>query len=332
MTEYPKLYFPAGHELDLKPAELEAIPRLLGAAALAATASRQSGFAVPAAVMNEAGEIASGGNREYGLAGAYVHGEEAALSALLSKYPETPLLGLGFYAEGATPEHLFPCPCGNCRDVLREEAPGDLLLACGNETLAVVTRLDMYLSSVQESVGVQLLEEDAMLAHCFHGAYRALKRGSSMYLPHRLQNKSYGVALLDTSGSIFSGSLDINIGYDTTSPGVAAVQSFRNRPEGSELPIEQLQAIMIVGPAAAEKIQPLYRDRAALSELCEILQSERSDKRPLPVYLAHADTAGRPVTLHKTDTSEWLPFPYTNESLASQVRSSQKLQALSIFG
>jgi cytidine deaminase len=323
----PELYSlrPAGFEMT--PAEEAAIPKLLGAAALASAAPRQSGFAVKAAAINIRGDVVHAGNREYGLSRAYVHGEEAVVSKLFSEYPGVPLLGIGIYDEEESPSRLLPCPCGNCRDVLLEEASPELLLVCGNERVAMAARLSEFLfESYAASDSAEILSSP-VLSDGFDAALRANKRSMNASLPEQLLAKLYGVALIDRHGNIFSGSFDTTAAYDAITPGVAAIQSFRNRPKGEDGGLSNLAAVVIVGQDV-RSVSPVYRDRNAIADLDEVLQSTDSEFLPTPVYGITVDGAGNPLAAFRTDTFEWLPHPFINGSIGLQEVARTKRQLL----
>ena len=264
--------------------------------------------------MNTRGDIVHGGNREYAMSACYAHAEEAVVSKLFSEYPDVPLLGIGVYGEHDSKLLAIPCPCGNCRDVLRTEASPDLLLTAGNESQgATVMRLSEFLFDPSRTADPETTLTDPLIAESYDVALRARDRSVTAHMPEHLQSSVYGVALIDTNQQIFPGSLDTTASYDAIPPGVAAVQSFRNRPTGANTELARLRAIVIAG--AEERLDPLYRDRSALTELDETLRSDDATSTPTPVLLfgTRADRQV-PAELRLTDTAEWLPFPFTSSA------------------
>jgi cytidine deaminase len=323
----PQLMFHKGCEFKLSVEEFEAIPRLLGAAALANTAARQSNYPVQTSAMNVLGNIVHGGNREYAFSRAYVHGEEAVVSKILSEYPHVPLLGIGVYAENNTGELASPCPCGNCRDVLLQEATPNLLMVAGDFDKAVAMRLGMFMFDEYHRGKTKEIISNPLLMRAHLAAHKAYLRSADAYLPPDLKKKLYGVSLIDKNGNIFPGSFDTTAAYDAISPGVAAIQSFRNRPTGANDKLADLAGIVVVG-TTEYPINTLYRDRNALCELDELLQVDNKKPSPTPVYLVSADENGNPTEVFKTDTQEWLPFRFTAVSKDRPRRAQAHLQKL----
>ncbi len=330
MIEKPELFALGDDQLQLSHQEEVAIPLLLRAASRAIAAPRQSEFPVQAAAMNVTGHLVNGGNREYGLSRAYVHGEEAVVSRVLGEYPDVPLLGIGFYAESEPPELMGPCPCGNCRDVLCEEADPSLLLVAGNQKIAVAARLGSFLFDGFQAAEPEVITDDPVLQRALNAAHRARLRATTDYLPQSLLAKVYGLALIDASEHIYPGSFDTTAGYDAITPGVAAIQSFRNRPEGSKPGLSKLAAV-VIAYAGGGTAAPYYRDRNAILELDGILQAAGDTFSPAPVYIIDTDTDGQPLHLARTDTRQWLPHAFTDSTLGMEEIATVKRRRLDTY-
>jgi len=324
----PELVFVGTSAEALSATEREAIPQLLGAAALAVSAPRQSGYSVQMAAINTGGNVVHGGNREYAFSASYVHGEEAVVSKLLSEHPNTPLLGLGVHGEFDPENDSFTllCPCGNCRDVLLEEATPELMLVAGNERGATVARLSTFLCDVfRPAYSEKILAEPHMPA-ALDAARNARDRSVTTYTSPNIFSRLYGVALVDTAGNIFPGSLDSTASYDAVTPGVAAVQSFKNRPPGMSREVNGLSAVVIAG--MSDTVTPLYRDRNAITELDDMLRL-RENTSPTPVYIFGREHEEEwRENSFVADTDEWLPFPFTSKALGRSGLLAAKLEQL----
>lgn len=295
--------------IEVSKKEKKIIPKLLRAASHAITNPSQSGFNVMTAAINNHGKIVVGGNREYGFSRAYVHGEEAVSSSMCSQYPGTAMEGIGFWGE-----NMSIIPCGNCRDVLVEEWPENLLFVAGNEKKAKVARLSTFLHESSPSEEALHIAHD-MSPELLDLAVNAARRGVKGYLPRKRQDEVYSICIVDEAGEVFPGSLDTTVAYDATSPGVAARQVYRNRVAGASTEVNPITRIIATRLSAnGELPHVLYRDRNALADLDEVSKATQ-EQQPAQVLLVGVDYTGSIQNAATTDAKEWLPHPFTNWEL-----------------
>lgn len=303
--------------------EQESVSQLLAAASRAVTNPIESGYHVKTAAIGDDGQIVSGGNREYGLSRAHAHGEESVVNRFKSVYGnEAHIVGIGFYGGNPEKEEVsMISPCGNCRDVLIAETSPNLLVVSGNERIATIARLSSFLFDAQASKeALDEFEKQQINEQALDFAKSALEASVRTYLKEGYnKDRAYGVSLVDSEGLIFPGSLYTTAGYDATSPGVAAIQSYRNRPSfatSEYRKVSPIETVVVVRKSERGELPDvLYRDRNAILEHDETTGFKDPGKGPAKVYLVGIDNSDTIRNLAATDVLEWLPFPFTNNAL-----------------
>ena len=261
----------------------------------------QSGYHVNAGAVSRDGHIVFGANHEMAKNDTVTHGEEAVISALTSQYPDDLIHVLAFVGVGGT----IASPCGNCRDALKRYADlenlviinapkngGESIVVCGKEfykeSFTAVPHPGMILAS-NGLVAARKAERDA---------YDVYSKNS---LP------AYGAAIV-CDGCIFRGSYHGNVAYHPNLPISAAIGNFRD----SDDPARKNVLSIIV--AAEEMPVVHYKDRQDALEFAEAMQALNGREGPLPVYIVAGDD------IYKTDTEEWLPYPFSPSHLGMQDR------------
>jgi len=265
----------------------------------------QSGFFVKTAGMTEDGTDYSGGNKEYAMSDAFIHGETAVVSGLRDM-TDSPIEAICWYRKAGeiiTP-HSFGCPCGNCRDVLRRYCGLNTALINGNETGIVVAQLKDYLFENFRRKTLNEVSEQGVVE-----ALGAREMAIDVYLPEEMKRGLYGAAIVAKDGTIWKGSQYSNCGYDAVTPVLSAVLNWRNTyPQGSASQ-SHLHLSKLVVAGGAEMIAPFYRDRQAILELDEILRMFKGDNNPLEVEIVKVGEGG--VEAYETTVEEWLPHPFS---------------------
>jgi len=276
---------------------------LVEAAKRATPHPTQSKFFVRSAAMIDTGEIALGGNREGMLSHAWIHGETAAISTAKQMYGERPVIGIGYYFPEGKLEVGTIASCGNCRDILIEEAP-DAIIAAGNEGGLVIGNVNLMRFTPAVSVPAQSISPQVI-----NGCLRAKDMGIECYLPESLKPVVYVALLLTEEGSLIPGSLYTNAGYDYIPPGISALQCYRH----STAARGDIKGAFFAGFGALPDVY--YRDRQALLELDEVLQTRFNRPGPMSVTCVNIDTAtGRVAEAVQTNVGEWMPYPFSPRS------------------
>jgi cytidine deaminase len=301
--------FPINSEVNLSYQDKYDIDTVISAAKRANADPYQSGYYVKAAGITTEGYVATGGNKENNLSDAWIHGETAVASGLIDRHgPDVEISAIGFYSENVNPDNLeLGRPCGPCRDKLiqvtkAKKLGGRLILASGNENNIVAARLRDFM--YEDFVPMPF---DELRMASVKLARQALYRGMNQYLPPEMQNEVYGVALTDRMGHTWQGSLGTTAGYDSIPPGVAAVTTWENHPHSTHHRTD-MNYITVVREGGIPDVT--YRDRQKILELDEVLRLEDGRTEPLPVHLVRLES-GKVVDAAITDTSEWLPYPFT---------------------
>lgn len=272
----------------------------------------QSGYHVRAAALAKDGTVYAGGNKEYALSDAFAHGETAVISGL-KDLTDSPIEALAWYLESKNDTSIsqeYGRPCGNCRDVMSEYCGADFVLLTGNEKGMVYTKLKDFL--FEDFSSLELAKVDRRAAGL---ALKAARKSVDVYLPDALKLNTYGAVLISEYHNIWAGSLYSNAGFDSVTPVLSAVLSWRNSyPEGKISDTHlRLKKLVIASPY--EVPSPFYRDRQAILEIDEILRRYTGKTNPLPVEIVHAtfndDDKIVPVDARITNTEEWLPHPFT---------------------
>jgi cytidine deaminase len=269
----------------------------------------QSGFFVRTAGITKSGVLWKGGNKEYGHTDAFIHGETAVISGL-KDITDDPIEAIAWYKDGEVGPHDAGRPCGNCRDILKKYCSPDTILINGNEKGFVAKPLSEYLFEEYH-----FMNFDFVVPEQVSEGLKAIESATDIYLPERLHNETYGAVLVGRDGTMWRGSHYTNVGYDSVTPVLSAVLNWKNTyPTGETSRAHLLLSkLIVVGSAGIPNV--FYRDRQAILELDEVLRRFISSEDPLRVELIHANrsSSGEVVLQHakKTDTEEWLPYPFS---------------------
>ncbi len=273
----------------------------------------QSGFHVLTCAMAADGRYVIGGNKEYALSCAFVHGETAVISAFKDQYRDTPIKVIAFYSKFPVEKGGSACPCGNCRDVMAHYCSPDMLIIEGNEERALISRYEDY----QFTDYAVADPEHPVLLRGLHEGVRALRESKTVYLPEKLKHDVYGAVIVSKSGRTWRGSLYTNAGYDAVTPALSAIQTWRNTiPDDGTVDHLDIDHVLIVGTGKIPQI--LYRDRQAILELDEVLRQCTGRTEPLPIHLVNVNEEHTIVEANKTDAVEWLPHPFSPGNFGMQ--------------
>lgn len=287
--------------VDYSPEDRETFKRMLQEAAKAYTDPSQSGYHVRAVGITKDRNIVTGGNKENSLSDAYIHGETAVISRIRDQYGNVPITAIGFYSEKK--ENTSICPCGACRDILIQQTSPDLVLFAGNQEDIKLARLKDFTFEDFHPIEISKTDRSGLT-----DAKIALNKSTTCYfrLSSDLFKKVYGVSIVTEDYETYQGSLYTNAGYDAITPGLAAIQTWRN----SKL-LYKTDVVKIVFVAQGCIPSPYYRDRQALLELVDITSLDSGRKTPVLVELINIDNLGNIVEMAVTDTDEWLPHPFS---------------------
>lgn len=263
---------------------------------------RQSGYHVRAAAWTKNG-IYPGGNMEYGLSDAFIHGESAAVTHAYAREKNPDIKAIGFSSEATTPDELIVRPCGNCRDILNDYVSPDTLIANGNEHVVMIGRLSSYLAQdFERAEDFEWWNEEE-----FWPGAESVSWGIDAFLPDELKGRMYGAVLLGKEEIV--GSHYTNGAYDSTTPGVVAINALRY-VGNVEMDLKR-----VVYAHFGDELTPphvFYRDRQAMLEMDEVIARQVSRSGKLPVSLLSIDRDTQQVIGEwRTNTAEMLPYPFT---------------------
>ncbi len=306
------ILYPAGFSTENEPLTPEQISKfyyLIYQAKFAKAYPEQSGFFVRTAGITKKGEMWTGGNKEYGHSDAFIHGETAVVSGL-KDLTNDPIEIIAWYREKETGPRDFGRPCGNCRDILRKYCDPNLILLNGNENAVVYTRLKDFLFEDFRKINLDHIETGSVEA-----ALKGLFGGNDIYLPERMKNEPYGVALVSRSGEIWKGGHYTNVGYDSVTPLLSTIISWKNSYPNGAISKRHLELSKVVVVSQSGMPNVFYRDRQAILELDEVLRKFTKSPCPLQVELVHAtkDDRGNMIIYEarRTNVEKWLPHPFS---------------------
>ncbi|MFH1637486.1 MAG: hypothetical protein ABIB71_03615 [Candidatus Woesearchaeota archaeon] len=237
------------------------------------------------------------GNIEYGLCKA-LHCEESAVAAWRSRLPlGEPILGIISHVEGKPAS-----PCGNCRDILRDEF-AELEIVAGTEGggEAVVVPMKEYLFENYHSAGSLPRNFKRYLKRI---ADKGEKSSFDPYSP--LNNERKYLAFIAGAKRNYYGSLSLRCDYHPIYPLEDAIRRAERNCDA------KVGFVMV----ACEGKMPdvMYRDRQHLLELnldYELLEGKPADPR---VYLVNYSSEERDLIINEvkeTFVKEWLPMPFS---------------------
>lgn len=270
----------------------------------------QSGHFVCTAALAKDGNVCIGGNKEYALSDAFIHGETAVVSSLRD-LTDSPIEAVAWYKRRKGQEVIgsndFGRPCGNCRDILLAYTSPELILLQGNQTGMVYTRLKDFLFEDFSYLDPSLLNKGEV-----EEGMKAKEAAVDVYLPEELKGKVYGAALVSKDGTIWRGSLYSNAGYDAVTPILSAILHWKNSSPVGEISKSHLNLSKVLVVAKGAMVSPFYRDRQALLELDEILRRYWGRTKSLEIQLVNVD--GNEIFAKKASAVNALPNPFTPEA------------------
>ncbi len=253
-------------------------------------------------------EILPAGNIEYGMHQA-LHGEESAVAAFRSEYGRggTRNLILGIIAENPGG---IPNPCGNCRDIMRDELGEDFEIVSGSKEgrLAVVSKMSDFLFDNFQTINPVYPDYEGINKKFIKGLALINKEGS------KLENNAYGPeydkntynkyerrnykAAVATENNYYIGALDVMSDYH---PIYALTDAVRQARRAND---PYIRFVLI--SAGLWDIPPdvMYKDRQHLLELN--LQQELVMGKEVnpPVYMDGG-------AIWVTSVKQWLPYPFS---------------------
>lgn len=267
------------------------------------------------------------GNIEYGFCQA-IHGEESAVAALRSHYGRRLLFGddelvLGIIAGGPG---LLASPCGNCRDIMRDELGENFEIVSGAKEggLAIVTKMGDYL--FRDYQCIPLKQATSMFGPLDFGVDLWVTR--TIGAGKRLENDAYGpsndrkyYALInarlngarDYLGAEYYGAHDIMCEYHP----IYALRDAVRQARRAHNPF--INYVLVVGEFSdGRPPDVMYKDRQHLLELNleqELLLGEEKDP---PVYLAAVNGDKELLGVWKTSVKEWLPVAFSPRNFGDE--------------
>lgn len=247
------------------------------------------------------------GNIEYGFLQA-LHGEEAAVAAFRSLDPgaQGKDIVLGFYTSDARvirPDN----PCGNCRDIMRENFGEDFEIVSGNPDgeIALVTPMSIYLFDDYQPVVLEHGKRvDAIRRTFSAGKYLE----NDFYSSGDVYPRRKYYASIKTAQRYYYGAHDVMCDFH---PIYALRDAVRQARRNHDPYVEE---VWIIGEnIGGEPPDVMYKDRQHLHELNLQQELLLGEERNPTVFLATYDHAIGPVAarIWRTTVKEWLPFPFT---------------------
>ncbi len=270
-----------------------------------------SGYKVHTAGITRSGIIVRGSNHEYGITRA-LHGEESVVNAALEAAgTEDPLVTIALVA--GQPGNIAT-PCGNCRDILLQyTAPDALVISASSQGGEVkILPLNAYFKQEFEEVTIPLPPE--IIAHSQRAAalaYDLYAKPEQVYL-----------AALQTAAGVFAAGIETDVAYHPSLPIRNALLSVREALDPRRLNIESLYVI-----SHGHAPQVPYLERQHLLEFVERLTAARKISAPLPIILAELTLNHRVLHTWKTNSQEWLPYPFSPANLGLQDRLEDSLKS-----
>ena len=280
-------------------------------ASLSKPSPNQSNYFVRTAGLTERGIKVKGGNHEKGITDTLSHGEEAVIIAAAEESPNDPLKYIVFSGE----HDGIARSCGNCRDSIKERCP-DALIANGvkkNRHIHVIDAKRFFFDNFD-----QFTESDIKIMPGFNEACYAMRFSRDLFVPPNID--LYGASVVDKNGKVYPGTFFGTCNYTPTNPIQSAVNNYAanlsTKNIKQRVPIDHL---VIVG--LNTKPSPLYKDRQFFTEIAEDSQALKGKLgTPLPIFLYEADNNRKPQKMWKTDSYEWMPFPFSPYHLGMEER------------
>lgn len=254
------------------------------------------------------GEPVFAGNIEYGLCQA-LHGEESAVAAFRSRVDGRTDNEPKVLAVIVPPESLTIAPCGNCRDILRQEFGPDTEIVAGSADggKAMVARLADFLGRDSQPINYISPILQGEVEQCVRDGEYIL---NDVYSPSRAYPQRHYYAMIVTPLHRWIGAHDIMCDYHPTYALEDAVRQARRAHDPF------IDHVVIVGYRQGLSPIPdipdvMFRDRQRLYEL-NMYQEYFNGRtyNPLVYLVSDVDDSGK-RRMGVTSTKEWLPYPFS---------------------
>ena len=280
----------------------------------------QSGYHVNAGGVTKSGNISFGSNHEMGITDTSTHGEEAVISYALDQYGKEDPIQIIAYA-GLEGGGKIVGSCGNCRDIIEEYTDLESLVIINGPREGGIASIIPGKSFFKDDFN-KIHPNNKKFFKNNPGIIEALKAEKNAYDIYSPSNtKIYGASIFCGSGEIFRGGFRGNVSYHPDLPISSAIANFR---DGSDEP-ERKNIIFITIASSKGIPKVLYKDRQDAMEFAEAMQSLNGKSGvPLPVYLIDAKNK----KAFKTDTYEWLPYPFSPKNLGLENKIAEGYKRL----
>jgi len=271
---------------------------LLGIAKLSKQTPSQSGFYVKTAGLTQSGKTVLGGNMEYGLCSA-IHGEESVIANWAQACSlDDRISAIAFASEDVGPDSPWVTSCGNCRDLVREYCDPEGFFLDGNPDglYRKYPFSKLFFDAFHQIDNIRR----RVTSKAIESAVNAMQRSYDIY-----SGATYGASIITDSG-VFSAGFEGDVAYHPTLPIRNAITCLKYA--SSEKGRFNTKQVVIAGPKA---LDVPYKDRQYLFEFVDGLRAGGIRKAPLEVYLIPATGADIQMEAWKTDSDEWLPFPFS---------------------
>jgi cytidine deaminase len=296
--------------------------RAIEAAGRANPTPFQSGYHVKWGAITASGIAVYGSNHEMAKSDTIAHAEEEVILASIKDSSQgDPIEICASLAPG--PDGIVN-PCGNCRDALKDYSNLENLVVIGasvpKRTAVIIPGLAYFKRTFREvdRAGLQTLRKSQGVMKALTMEKRAIDLSSTSVSP-----LAYGAAIECENGLSFGGSFRGSIAYHSVLPISSAIEVWRN---GSSDHKRRFVSCLLVHSAEGMP-EVFYKDRQDALEFAEAIQmiNDRPGV-PLPVYLI--DSFGSRAW--RTDTNEWLPYPFSSRNLGIKEKLVEEYQKLFI--
>lgn len=259
------------------------------------------------------GEAIPGGNIEYGFCRS-LHGEECMVGAFRSRRGrrvEPFILGIA----ARNPAHI-PNPCGNCRDIMRDDLGQDFEIVCGSREggMAIVTKMRDFLFEQFQRANIS----DEFRRHFQRLVFDTFEKGEYLlhdaYSPKNvLPERRYHAAIFGGKMAHY-GALDLMCEYHPIYPLRSAIHQARREHD------VDLGWVLVVGADTSEELADvppyvMYMDRQHLMELNleqELVAGRENDDPRVMLVRCRQGANGREIAgAWETSVKEWLPYPFS---------------------
>lgn len=286
---------------------------LLDAANRSKQTPLQSGFNVRTAALTKSGKTVLGGNMEYGLTSA-IHGEESVIANWLQACSiDDKIVAIAFASdEDVKEDSQWVTSCGNCRDLVKQYCdPNGIFIEGKPDGLFRHYHFSKLYFDSFHPLELEKLD-NAVPQEALDSALRAMRLSYDIYT-----GKTYGASII-TPSYMFSAGIEGDVAYHPTLPLRNVITCLKygtyNRKELNA------EKVIVAGPKA---LDVPYKDRQYLFEFVELLRAAGLRKEPVEVYIIETNEADEPKRAWKTDSDEWLPFPFSPSVLGMEEKMKE---------